>query len=181
METLKNLFGDGALTYDQFAEKLKDSKDVKLANLAEGQYVGKDKYSALEAERNALKTQLSEANTKLKGYDPEWEAKAEQARKDAEAQVGKVKFDYALDAALTAAKVRNPKAVRPFLDLNLMKLDGETISGLEEQLNRIRTSDGYLFAELPAERTGMRHTGTESTVSKREEANAALRSAFGKE
>jgi hypothetical protein len=40
MVFLKSVFGTEALTFDQLTEKLKDSKDVKLANLAEGQYVG---------------------------------------------------------------------------------------------------------------------------------------------
>lgn len=44
MEILKALFGDEALTFDQFAEKVNNAADVKLGNLAGGQYVEKDKY-----------------------------------------------------------------------------------------------------------------------------------------
>ena len=32
MEFLKDIFGSEALTYDQLAEKLKGSKDIKLGN-----------------------------------------------------------------------------------------------------------------------------------------------------
>lgn len=49
MEILKALFGDQALTFEQFAE------DVKLGNLAGGQYVEKDKY-------DDVSNQLASAN-----------------------------------------------------------------------------------------------------------------------
>ena len=41
MEKLKALFGTEALTWEQLEEKLKDNKEVKLANLAAGSYVDK--------------------------------------------------------------------------------------------------------------------------------------------
>lgn len=44
MGILKALFGDEALTFEQFAEKVNNAADVKLGNLAGGQYVEKDKY-----------------------------------------------------------------------------------------------------------------------------------------
>ena len=44
MEILKVLFGGEALTFEQFAEKVNNAADVKLGNLAGGQYVEKDKY-----------------------------------------------------------------------------------------------------------------------------------------
>ena len=43
MEILKALFGDEALTFDQFAEKVNNAADVKLGNLAGGQYIEKEK------------------------------------------------------------------------------------------------------------------------------------------
>ena len=59
MEILKALFGDEALTFEQFAEKVNNAADVKLGNLAGGQYVEKDKYE---------------------GYDPDWQDKVKQAQ-----------------------------------------------------------------------------------------------------
>lgn len=43
MEYLKPIFGDKTLTYAELEAALKDSKDVKLGNLASGQYVDKAK------------------------------------------------------------------------------------------------------------------------------------------
>lgn len=43
MEILKALFGGETLTFEQFAEKVNNAADVKLGNLAGGQYVEKEK------------------------------------------------------------------------------------------------------------------------------------------
>lgn len=58
MEMLKALFGGEALTFDQFAEKVNQSADVKLGNLAGGQYVDKNKY-------DDVSRQLETANASL--------------------------------------------------------------------------------------------------------------------
>ena len=48
MELLKAIFGDKALTFSELEAALKDNKELKLANLAEGGYVGKEKFEALD-------------------------------------------------------------------------------------------------------------------------------------
>ena len=63
MEILKALFGGEALRFEQFAEKVNNAADVKLGNLAGGQYVEKDKY-------DDVSNQLASANANLEGYDP---------------------------------------------------------------------------------------------------------------
>lgn len=73
MEILKALFGDEALTFEQFAEKVNNAADVKLGNLAGGQYVEKDKY-------DDVSKQLETANANLEGYDPDWQDKVKQAQ-----------------------------------------------------------------------------------------------------
>ena len=73
-EFLKPLFGtveDGtavALTYDQLVEKLGANKDIKLANLAEGGYVSKEKFEAKETELTGVRQQLTDANTQIASY-----------------------------------------------------------------------------------------------------------------
>lgn len=64
MKILKALFGGEALTFEQFAEKVNNAADVKLDNLASGQYVEKDKY-------DDVSNQLASVNANLEGYDPD--------------------------------------------------------------------------------------------------------------
>ncbi|NLY77321.1 MAG: hypothetical protein GX080_04430 [Tissierellia bacterium] len=47
-----------------------------------------------------------------------------------------MKFDYALEKALTVAKARNIKAVKALLDLENLKLADDKILGLDEQLKK---------------------------------------------
>lgn len=62
-----------------------------------------------------------------------------------EAELQKRAFDYALDGALRDAKARNIKSVRANLNLEAIKLDGDKLIGLEEQLTALKASDDYLF------------------------------------
>ncbi len=65
-----------------------------------------------------------------------------------EKQLAQLRFDYAVDAALTAAGAKNHRAVRGLLNLESVTLgeDGKTM-GLDEQLGALKSSDGYLFNE----------------------------------
>lgn len=145
MDFLKDVFGEEALTFEQLAEKLKGNKAIKLGNLAGGEYVSREKLGALETERDGLKEQLTAANTKLEGYDPEWQKKATEAEQAMQSKINQVKFDYALAAQLTQAKVKNPATITGLLDKEALKLDGDQIKGLSEQLEKIKAENDFLF------------------------------------
>ena len=117
----------------------------------------KAEVSTLTTERDALKTQLDQASQQIDSFKTmdiegvkksadEWKAKAEQAAKDAEVQVHKLKFEHALEASLTGAKAKDIKSVAAHLNTELLKMgeDG-TISGLKEQLEKIQSEHDYLF------------------------------------
>lgn len=67
---------------------------------------------ALELERDGLKTQLSDANRQLEGFDPEWKKKAEAAEKKLSAK----RFEFALEKGLSSSGARNPKALAGLID-----------------------------------------------------------------
>ena len=106
---------------------------------------------------DALKTQLSDANKKIeefgkldfdgvKAMADDYKAKFEQAQADSRKQLDELRFDHALDGALSGAKARNIKAVRALLETDKLKLNKDgTLTGLSEQLDKIRTENDYLF------------------------------------
>ena len=96
MEILKALFGDEALTFEQFAEKVNNAADVKLGNLAGGQYVEKDKY-------DDVSNQLASANANLEGYDPDWQDKVKQAQAEGDKKLNDYKFEQAVESAINNA------------------------------------------------------------------------------
>ena len=125
-----------------------------------GQDIEKQKGSlvTLQTEADGLKKQLEEAGVTIEGFKKldiaaiqtaadEWKTKAEQAQKDAADQVARLRFDHALDGALSGAKARNPKAVRALLNLDGLKLNeaDNSIAGLKEQIEKIQTENDFLF------------------------------------
>lgn len=117
----------------------------------------KAKLSAVNTEVDGLKKQLTEAGVTIESFKKldvdgikaaadEWKAKAEAAQTEATNQVAQLRFDYALDGALSGAKAKNAKAVRALLSTNDLKLgeDG-SIVGLKDQLEKIKSENDYLF------------------------------------
>lgn len=68
-----------------------------------------------------------------------------QATESYEAKLKQMAIDNAVTLALTNAKAKNAKAVKALLDLTDAQLDGETIKGLDKQIEKLKESDAYLF------------------------------------
>ena len=145
MEFLKDVFGDKALTFDELQQALKDNDKIKLANLASGEYVSKEKLMQESLKVKNLNEQLETANKKLEGYDPDWKQTAENAKIKAQGEIDALKKDFAVDRELLQAGAKNLKAVKALLDLDTIKLDGEKIIGLKEQFEKIQQENDYLF------------------------------------
>lgn len=143
-----------------------------------------------KAEVTSLKQQVTDANAQIeafKGLDvegvkkqaDEWKQKAEQAEKDAAAQLAQLRFDHALDGALSGAKARSTKAVRAELNLQALKYneaDGSII-GLSDQLEKLKSSSSFLFE--PDEKTPTITTGGNNQTVNGDVVIAAARAAAG--
>lgn len=149
MEALKALFGTEALTWEQLEDKLKDNKEVKLANLAAGSYVDKRKYDDKIAELGTANDTIKGLQETVKKFDG---VDVDKLKKDASdwetkynTDIAAVKLDSAVNIALVEAKAKNPKLAKAALDMSLVKMDGDNLLGLTEQLDKLKESDGYLF------------------------------------
>jgi len=67
-----------------------------------------------------------------------------------EANISKIKLDNAIDNALGNAKAKNSRAVRALLDMEKIKFENETLSGLDEQLKALKEAENskFLFEEI---------------------------------
>ena len=145
---LKPLFGeDGstALNYDQCAAALDAQKEIKVGNLSDGSYVAKGKYDAVVTERDTLRTGKAEADNKLAGYDPEWKTKAEAAQAEADAKVNAILLKNAALDALRGAGCKDPALAYGALDVSKLKLDGENIIGLTDQIEASKKAHPFLY------------------------------------
>lgn len=141
-EFLKQLGIDDKAVIDSIMDE--NGKDINSEKAKFGDY-------------DALKTQLSDANKKIeefgkldfdgvKAMADDYKAKFEQAQADSKKQLDELRFNHALDGALSGAKARNIKAVRALLETDKLKLNKDgTLTGLSEQLDKIRTENDYLF------------------------------------
>lgn len=151
MDELKTIFGEGALTWEQLAEKIEkaDKKTLNIANLAKGGYVDKGKYDARVSELTAAQntiTQLQDAAKKWDGVDVDklrgdFTALQEKYNTD----IAAARLDNVINMALVEAKARDPKLVKGLLDMSIIKQDGDSVLGLNDQLAKIRESHDYLF------------------------------------
>ena len=151
MEKLQALFGTDALTWEQLQEKLKDNEEIKLANLKAGGYVDKRKFDDKVTELNTAKetiTGLQETVSKFDGVDVEGlKNKAKEWETKYNTDISAIKLDSAVNLALVEAKAKNPKLAKAALDLSIVKIDGENLVGLSEQMEKLKESDPYLFEE----------------------------------
>ena len=75
--------------------------------------------------------------------------------------LSKIKLDYAVDAALQDAK--NKRAVKSLLDMSIVKLDGDNVVGISEQIAKLKDSDPYLFSDMQqaGKNKGFKHGKTD--------------------
>mgnify|MGYP004520307107 CR=1 FL=1 len=145
MEFLKNVLGEDL--YKQVADKLNGNKDIKLANLASGEYVSKQKYDDDLKERDTKIADLSKTVQNFDGVDvkklqddvKEWKTKYDS---DIKAE----RRNSAIKLAVAKAGARSEKALMGMLDMDSIKLgDDGKITGLDEQIAQIKKDDAFLF------------------------------------
>jgi len=131
-------------------------------------FIPKEKFNTVNEEVKALKVQLDERdgqldtlkkqvkdNSELTAKIEELQGENKKVKDDAEIKTIKQKFDFALELKLRDFKVKNVKAVKALLAVDKLKLnDDETFTGLEEQVNKLKETDDYLFGDTTVSGTG---------------------------
>ncbi len=134
MAEVKTEFPKNAIPKDKYNETAEAKKRLETDLAARDAQLEELKKAAGTSEE--LKKQIETLQADNKKAGEEWQAKVTQ-----------MQLDFAVERALTAAKAKNPKAVKALLDMEKVKLDGEQLLGLDEQLKELQKSDAYLFGE----------------------------------
>ncbi|HDK7179212.1 TPA: phage scaffolding protein [Clostridium botulinum] len=141
---LKELLGEEL--YKQVIQKVGDNKIDVVNN---GNWIPKDKFNALNDQLKTANATIGDLkksnkdNEELQTKVTDYETKV----KEYEKQIQDMQFNYVLEGALKGANVRNTKAVKALLNLEGIKLEGENVLGLSEQIEALQKSDSYLFTE----------------------------------
>lgn len=167
MEFLKEILGDEL--FKQLAEKVNayngdeanKDKQIKLGNIASGEYVGKGKFDALQEALTGKETELTTANglieelkkgtkgnEELQGKITDYETQVTQLQK----QLQETKLKSAIKVALLSEKAVDVDYLTFKLDEKL-KADGKTleldendnIKGWDEKLSALKTQFPTMF------------------------------------
>ena len=123
-------------------------------------FIPKDKYNEVAEAKKKLETDIQERdnqfeqlknaasnNEELKKQIEELQEANRRAAEEWQAKMSQMKLDFAIERALTTAKAKNIKAVKALLDMDKVKLDGDQLLGIDEQLKALQQSDPYLFGD----------------------------------
>lgn len=116
---------------------------------------------SIKTENESLKTQMAERDKDIKSLKKQAGDNEDLSNKYSELQdkyktdteklnnqLSETKLNGALDNALNTAKVRNTKAIKGLLNMDDIKLDEKgNLVGVNDQLESLKKSDGYLFDE----------------------------------
>lgn len=153
--------------------------------------VGKE-INSLTAERDGYRTQLDAAQTALesmKGVDVNGlqgrVADLTKQLQGKDAEIEKIKADYTFDTALKEAirlaNGRNEKAIMALLDLDTLKASKNQETDLKAALDNLKKDNDYLFKDTNVPKVVSVTSGINPDAqTKKEQANEALRSLFGK-
>ncbi len=162
MEFLKEILGDEL--FAQVSAKLEGNDAIQLANVADGSWIARDKYEQERQAGRGYQKQLGEANAQLQqalaaasGSDA-LRGQLAQLQQDLAArdeQLRAQRLEYRIRDAVRENRARNVDLVTRMIDATkVAEADGK-LSGLDEQLEALKKSDGYLFADASAGSGGM--------------------------
>lgn len=84
-------------------------------------------------------------NEELKKQIETLQAENKATKEKYESDIQTMRINNAIDQALTGAGAKNLKAVRALLDLEQIKIDGEAVTGIEEQIKTLTSADDSKF------------------------------------
>ncbi|XRJ96330.1 phage scaffolding protein [Latilactobacillus sakei] len=156
--------------------KREDLKELKLSDEQiegvmglHGQTVNdlNNQIQTLTTEKDSLTDQVTQSTQQLEGLKDsnkdnevlqsqivQLQADNEQLKSDSEVKLAEAQKGFALENALRDAGARDVKAVKPFLDETAIKLDGDKLLGLDDQLKAVKENKDFLFqSQEPEQKT----------------------------
>ena len=130
-------------------EELKAKSDELINSKTEELKKANESLQSQIAERDkdlkSLKKQAGD-NEELTNQFKDLQSKYKQDTENLSKELQQTKLNSAVDSALGKAKVRNTKAAKALLNMDEVKLnDKGEVEGLDNQINSLQKSDGYLF------------------------------------
>ena len=124
----------------------------------------------IQRTRDNYKTQLDTAQNALKGFEgvdvKELQGKIaslqgdlKKAQDDYQAKIADMEFESVLDAAVSASKAKNAKAVRALLDLDALKASKNQADDIRTALENVKKDNDFLFESDEPVKNPVKDTG----------------------
>ncbi len=182
MKFLTNILSEKTLTAlkAKLGEDLVSKIDLATGDfaidVAEEKFIPKHKFDEVnnllkdsKAQIDARDKQITDLGTKAKGNEEltnqinALKTENEKAALEYNSKLLAREREFAIDTYLAGQKVRNLKAVKALLNQESIVMSDGKLTGHEEQIKALRTSDAYLFEEeqpAPKNKGGMPPSGT---------------------
>ena len=165
MPKLKEIIGEAS--YNALPEETKKQYSDTVDLVDGANYMDKKDYETAQAtikqqEKDIKKRDkdIEDIGAKVKNNEDltkEIETLKETNKKDKEkyeADLALANFDRALEKKLSDYNPKNVGILKAALNIKGIKQDGDSFLGLEEQINKLKESDAYLFAETATNKGG---------------------------
>lgn len=189
-------FGEGDNTresFDSVSNKLKElGYDVLINHREKAEFVPSSRLNDVVAQRESFKTQAEQAIIELNKLKQQ-QGMSEEAQSQINTLIGQneqlleqlQEANTQLEIMSSAVDAINPKDILPFIDMSKIKKDkdGNIVSGVKEEVDRVRTEKPYLFNKQKPDQSkgGFDNSGSSGgSGSQKADMNAAIRrAAFG--
>ena len=170
MAKIKDIIGEEA--YKALPDDKKKELDKQdFEDISEGKYVPKSRFDQVNEQAKEYKKQVGERDTQISNLKDEFkdaaglkekveelEDKNKTITDDYEKKLSDIAFNNALEKGLGAFNVKDKKLIMALIDNDKLKVDGDSIIGLKEQLEPLQKSHEYLF-NIDPKGTGSFGTG----------------------
>ncbi len=157
MAKLKDIIGEEL--FKQLSEdKRKELGKKDFEDISGGNFIPKSRFDQVNDTAKEYKKQVGERDTQISKLKEEYKdvdglkEKVEKLELDNktqketyEKQLSDINFSNALEKGLGAFNVKDKKLIMALIDKNKLKVDGDTVIGLKEQIEPLQKSHDFLF------------------------------------
>ncbi|ACQ52329.1 phage scaffolding protein [Clostridium botulinum] len=157
MANLKEIIGE-ELFKQLPVDKQKEYKDKDFEDISGGAFIPKTRFDQVNEQAKEYKKQVGERDTQLKSLKEQYkdvdglkekfeklELDNKTQKETYEKQLNDIAFNNALEKGLGAFNIKDKNLIMALIDKDKLKIDGDNVIGLKEQIEPLKTSHEYLF------------------------------------
>lgn len=168
-KTMKNIF----TLLSEIGVELPEDKKTDFETAFNENYKTVSEVDKIRTARDNYKSQLDTAQNTLKEFEgvdvKDLQNKiatlnADLAKKDDDykQQIADMEFNNILNSAISASGAKNAKAVKPFLDIEILKESKNQAEDIKSALETVKTENDYLFNSDEPIKSPVKSTGTQT-------------------